>query len=643
MSYLIRIGFLTILFLFSKNTNASNPFYAVKNIPDSLMENANTVIRKEINTVEIKSVKEYLYTRELVVTILNDKSTYNIFFQHYDQGQDKIEEITATIYDADGNKIRKISNREIKDQSAISSFSIYEDSRVKYVEITNGTYPYTIEYKCVFKGSNYIHLPGWQPRESKTAVQSAELRAKVKKGVSENEHLNVRYETQALQQAPKIVDNPIEKSWTWKINNLKSVVSEPFGPKYYEITPSIRLSPSSIALKKWKGSMATWKEFGAFIYNLNKGRGVLSDELKATISKLTAKANTNKEKIDILYKYLQDNTRYVSVQLGIGGFQTFDAAYVEKNKYGDCKALTYFMRSMLEAVDIKAYPALINSGGERRFFDENFSYAAFNHVILTIPSENYWLECTSNHYPPNYIGDGNLNRNALLITEEGGKLVSTPKLSPEDNQTLTTTSIQLATDGSAVVTGTCSATGKKQERYRYLENSFSEKERQDWFYKAQNYTVAELEYLKIRSSQNLPDAKMKYKTKIKRYASKAGKRLFVPVNIINTIGKVPNKMEDRSHKVVLSNEDFQIDTIHITLPEGYKVESLPEKEINLQSDFAEYSSKISLSKNKLTLVRILKRKASILAAEEYNSVRNFYKNIAKSDGMKIVLVQETRP
>ena len=49
--------------------------------------------------------------------------------------------------------------------------------------------------------------------------------------------------------------------------------------------------------------------------------------MKAEILKLIEGASTNLEKIEILYRYLQENTRYVSVQLGIGGWQTFDARH----------------------------------------------------------------------------------------------------------------------------------------------------------------------------------------------------------------------------------------------------------------------------------------------------------------------------
>jgi hypothetical protein len=92
-------------------------------------------------------------------------------------------------------------------------------------------------------------------------------------------------------------------------------------------------------LDNYKGDMSTWKGFGKFIYELSKGRDVLPDDIKQQVKSLTARASSDVEKIKILYDYLQKNTRYISIQLGLGGWQPFEATYVAKKGYGDCKAL----------------------------------------------------------------------------------------------------------------------------------------------------------------------------------------------------------------------------------------------------------------------------------------------------------------
>src|SRR5574342_1196313 len=105
--------------------------------------------------------------------------------------------------------------------------------------------------------------------------------------------------------------------------------------------------------------MNSWQDFGKFIYALKQGRDELPPEIKQKVHELTDGIADTKEKINVLYGYMQKNTRYVSIQLGIGGWQPFDAKYVAKKGYGDCKALSNYMYSILKEAGIKSYYAVI--------------------------------------------------------------------------------------------------------------------------------------------------------------------------------------------------------------------------------------------------------------------------------------------
>src|SRR6185312_13501516 len=141
-------------------------------------------------------------------------------------------------------------------------------------------------------------------------------------------------------------------------------------------------------------------------------------------------------KARFLYNYLQKNVRYVSVQLGIGGYKPFPASFVDEKKYGDCKALSNYMLTLLKTVGIPSYCAVINAGTNAEPADPDFVNDPFNHIILCVPFKNdtTWLECTSATSPFGKLGSFTENRKALLVTEDGGKLVNTPRSTMQDNQ-----------------------------------------------------------------------------------------------------------------------------------------------------------------------------------------------------------------
>ncbi|HEY4148413.1 MAG TPA: transglutaminase-like domain-containing protein [Chitinophagaceae bacterium] len=91
-------------------------------------------------------------------------------------------------------------------------------------------------------------------------------------------------------------------------------------------------------------------------------RDQLPDEAKKKIHALTDSLHNEREKINAVYRFLQQNTHYVSIQLGIGGWQPFDAAYVYNKRYGDCKALSNYMVAMLREIGISGNSVLIRGG-----------------------------------------------------------------------------------------------------------------------------------------------------------------------------------------------------------------------------------------------------------------------------------------
>src|SRR5690606_888532 len=107
------------------------------------------------------------------------------------------------------------------------------------------------------------------------------------------------------------------------------------------------------------------------------------------VKALTSGITDVKEKITVLYNYLQKNTRYISIQLGIGGWQPFDDSYVAKNGYGDCKALTNYMQSLLTSANIPSFYTLVYAGASgtaKNRFVPDLPSQQFNHVVICVPT-----------------------------------------------------------------------------------------------------------------------------------------------------------------------------------------------------------------------------------------------------------------
>lgn len=609
--------------------------YYPASIPEELKENASSVIRHQEVLFKVKSISEGTYYVKRIITILNKNSSANRLHISYDKDS-RVTDIKASLYNNFGQKVRKIKASEIKDYSSVSDFSIYEDDRFKYLEVNHSSYPYTLEYEYEMnlKGMQFASFRDWYIQNFYQSVEYSKYQLEIPKDQA------FHYKALNFDGEPQITEDKGKLIYLWEVKNLPAKVRELYGPKRFDVLPILWLSPGEFRIGQYEGTMSSWDEYGKFMNQLIVGRDELPPALAAEVQALVANANGDQEKIAILYKYLQENMRYVSVQLGIGGWQPFDASYVSEKKYGDCKALSNFMKAMLKAVDIESYPVLISTGELNYEITEDFTTPSFNHMVLHVPGQDYWLECTSPNYPPNYLGNGNSNRNVMLVTPEGGKVVKTPKLRAEDNQNNHKAVILLKPDGSAEVAVDIYASGASHEIYRGVESVLSNEEQEKWLTKISDLPSFTIQELSIEPSKLKPEAKVHYNLAVSRYAAKAGKRLFVPLNAINNWEYIPPTAKNRQHSVFRDDTFWNRDEIIMDIPEGYQLESVPVEEKRLECSMGYFDVKVFQRGKQLIMNRELKLESGEFPASAYEEMRQFMKDVSKLDAMKIVLVEK---
>ena len=111
----------------------------------------------------------------------------------------------------------------------------------------------------------------------------------------------------------------------------RSVTNRIIG-NYGKQFPSILLAPKYFELDKYPGDLTSWKNFGVWYNLLLNGVDTLPDQRKHFYQDMVKNDKTDEEKEKVLYSYLQNNFRYVSIQLGIGGFKPLGADFTDMKK-----------------------------------------------------------------------------------------------------------------------------------------------------------------------------------------------------------------------------------------------------------------------------------------------------------------------
>ena len=607
--------------------------YAISKIPDSLLKGANAVKRISTIAFEMQDLDDIVIREKEAITILNEAADdFALLYEPYSSFS-KISSIEGTLYDAYGNKIKSLKPKDVVDRSSVSDFSIDEDSRVKTHHFYYRSYPYTVEYEVVRKSKSSYMLPALMPAPTYyISVEKSSI------SLTLPATYNLRYKAVNCSNQPVVVQQGATKKLTCSLNGIKALAREPWSPRISAITPYLLFAPTEFAMGDYKGNMANWTEFGKFSAALNKDRDRLPETFIQKAVEVTSGLLTAHEKVEALYHYLQKNTRYISIQRGIGGLQPLPAEYVATKGYGDCKALSNYMYSLLKAVNIKSHYTLVGAGEQFFNVDEQFPTDRFNHVILCVPlqKDTMWLECTSQTEAAGYQGSFTGNRKALLITDEGGVLVDTKKYGINENTQLRSIKAVLGTDGVLKLQSRAVYSAMQQDELDGKINNLTKdklKESLNEDLGLATYTINQFAYNQKKG--RIPTVDETLDLDVEGYANITGKRIFINPNVLN---RTATRLLEPERKLPLhfSMSWRDVDSVEIEVPEGYEVEAMPAT-VQLQNEFGSYHSSVQFAGNKIKFVRVREQYGGQHAASKWAAFMDFYNQIVKADTGQMVL------
>ena len=617
---------------------AGDPKFPVNTIADELKHGVNAVVREDRLTYEITSRSTATSRAYLVITIFNSSAKN---FAKRTIGYDKLSRITmfkASVYDASGTLIKKAKASEIEDGSAYDGVSLYSDNRYKFVDLAQSHYPYTVEfeyetqYKFLYAIDGQYLIP-----DKKVSVE------RVSYELIFPENLRPRYKLVNLTQEPKIKKEKGIESYYWSFEKLMPIDVEPYSAGFSEVVPHILAAPGLFEYDGYSGDMNSWESYGAWENTLNEGRDILPEETKQKVKALTQNVTTVEEKAKVLYEYLQSKTRYVSIQLGIGGLQPFEASLVDKVGYGDCKALSNYMVSLLKEAGIKSHYATIKAGDYEFDLMLDFPSHQGNHVVVAVPNktDTLWLECTSQTKPFAYSGMFTGDRKAFILTEKGGVWVNTPTHPAEINVQSRTADVTISVKGDATATVKTVYAGLQYENdgLDFVLNSQYDKQKK-WIQETTDIPVFDIASFKFENSKNkIPQAIVNLKLSLNRFAVVSGKRLMFTPNLMNKSSFIPEKNDARKTDIVRNLGFIDTDTIRYHIPDEIYPEVLP-KPVKISSRFGEYESGYTLDQGLVVYTRRLKIKKGRYPANTYSEFTDFYKSINRAECQTCVSEQD---
>ncbi len=581
------------------------------------------------NTHKSVDVEEYLKLK-----ILSDKGYDHSIVTEYTDKFRKIESISIELFDAHDIKVKRLKKSDGVEIGLSPSYEI-SDTKMLIIDPKYKEYPFTIEIVKRVHLEGFISLPTWVPQDQfNIRVDHAQLQL----NYPDNLKFNFREEFITNEMISQ-TNNQSNIKRIYKVENLPSVDNKMRYQDFYKSRPKVYISPEKFWLNDQIGSMSSWTSFGNWYSNLNDIPYSLTNETKTYIDGLD-KSNSE-ALIQRLYEYMQDKTRYVSIQLGIGGFKSLPTEDVEKYGYGDCKALSTYMKNLLEYAGITSNYILTRAGLDVPDVIADFPSNQFNHVFVGVPNktDTIYLECTSQESPYNYTGTFTDDRNVLWIDKDRSQILRSKTYSHKVNIQNNTVTVELSQNGDALINYETTNKGLFFDEVMIFQSApadYISNHNRDKF----NYNDFAIKDFKFKQySRSIPEFSSSYTLRVNGLAQNTGDRLVLGSTITTPLNKYI-VMDDLQKYCSIKRGISVIDEVKVNLRSNFWIYQLQDP-VTINSKFGNYYLEMSIEENRLVIKRSFVLLKGDYTNSDFEEFQKFYKQLEKIENRKIVLNSKT--
>lgn len=409
--------------------------------PASAYPNDAAITLLDQSVVDLKSDGTYKeYTHE-IVKVFNERGRdeADITIPFNASGQKVTDLVARTILP--NGKVLVVQPSDVYTKAPFSDYAMYDDAKMVTFSmpgIQDGAiidYSYTLVNFEALMPNQYTD--DWAFSDGGKPVVVSRLTV--------NAPSNLTLHTQ-FHNAPGL--KPVVKTahgkttYTWAMWHVADVDPEPMMPPMKDIIPWMQVS-----------TIPSWQSVASWYWSLAKPQMQTTPALHALVERLTAGKTTQQDKAKALFYWVEQNVRYVAVELGESAFKPHSAAEVYQNRYGDCKDMATLLVTMLHDAGISdAEDVLIGAGNTDPIEPDIASTMAFDHCIAraVIDGKTYWFDCTAEVCPFGSIPGADRGANVLVVYPDGvGKFAVVPRATPDDNVSISHLDITLHPDGSA--------------------------------------------------------------------------------------------------------------------------------------------------------------------------------------------------
>jgi hypothetical protein len=593
----------------------------------------NAIIEKSNTTLEVRSEKKIRESVHRKIKVISEKGDEHAQLAFYEDDYREMRQYDVNVFNSTGQLVRTLHKKDFSEQMGLEQLSSYDELRIFYLDASLSGYPYTVEYTYTFE-RDYIFDYYWSAEVSDyTLTVDRDLTFTV----PEQMEVSMFFDSTEVIHSQVLDDGMVIHSF--RADSVGSLVYEPYSPP--NEGGRVQLIFKTFNFNGYRGSFESWNSFGLWMNELWKDRNQLPPNAIDAVYPNGYKHLSPEERAKLAYRYVQKNMRYVAITYDMGGFQTMEANDTFKKGYGDCKALTNFMHSVLAYADVESFPALAYAGSNPVKIYPNRPTNSFNHVILCIPldGDTLWTECTSNRSPFNYLSDYTDDRYVMLMTPTGGKLVRTPNYSERENSQERNVLIDISANGSAMVHFKGNYRNLAIDRSPFYGKEMAGFENERAMELASIMKSFDVEVIEVDLfPQNLPVMNVNAKVKDRVLAKRMGSKMLVKPFLFRDQFPVFNDGV-RENDIYFRRGYSSTDTIQVLFPEHLRLNG-PIEYQSMHTEFGdlELTAVENDQKDGVMLIRTFSFPSGLYSKDDYAKVKEFFEAMERTNSLSLVLV-----
>lgn len=407
-----------------------------------------------------------------------------------------------------------------------------------------------------------------------------------------------------------------ETIYQWDAKNLQPLLSEPRGPSHTEIAPYLSVS-----------TFEDWDQLGRWYAQMITPQMSLDSDLRAELEHIAAAAKSDQEKIEAVYEFVLRNTNYVAMEYGIYSYKPYPVSQVYARRFGDCKDKASLMIAMLRELDVDAELALVRTRKLGDVSDRATTLAVFNHALAYIPKYNMWLDGTAEFAGSRELPLDDQGAMALTVNLDGSaNLRRVPVTLPMQNYTHRLVQAKVQPDGRIVFDGTAYTRGEDAPG---LRREYELADRQKDTVRgnlAQVYPSVKIENVHVDGAHDIErDINVKFSGSLDTFAGQKTLTLapsWLPHKYVNSLAS----LESRTQELQLPAPWTTEEELHFTLPEGAKLQDLPEN-LRYDTPFGTAAIHYEHRGRDLIIFTSVQFRSLRIQPSEYKDFRQFCSNV----------------